>query len=244
MREWRLDDSPIFEVGPLTEYLAALNYGARREARHGRIILVVGDSGTGKTIGARVFCQEQTRTSPVYLPLPGRDMLSPRTFLGLLGAPVGMTFGLHEPRFDVGRRLAEDSLERPRIFLLDDAQGLARGGLLDLVRWLHDTGAHTYILIGSFALERVLGAYPELASRVGVRHRMRLPTREEIEPFFAGFPEDAIEAIYSETGGRMRQLVALRDWLGELAEQGKLDIADLSAKRVGIVARHALAKVA
>lgn len=244
MREWRLHNEVIYETPPLTECLAMLGYGARRGGPGGRLVLLSGDSGTGKTVAVRVFCQEHTRPSPIYLPLPGRDMLNARTFLGLLGAPVGMTFDLHTPRFDAGRRLAEDSLERPRILLLDDAHGLARGGLLDLVRWLHDIGSHTFVLIGPPALEQALTRYPELASRVGVHHRMRLPTLEEIEVFFPGFPQEAIEAIYSETGARMRPLMALRDWLGELADQGKLELSDLSAKRVAIVARHALAKVA
>jgi type II secretory pathway predicted ATPase ExeA len=244
MKDWQVNNQAIFEIGPLTEYLAALRYTLRCEGDERRLLLVVGDPGTGKTVGARIFRQEQTVKSPIYLSLPAAGILRPRDLLDLLGRPVGLSFDLHYPRYEVGQQLARDSLARPRIFLLDEAQALAKGGLLDMIRWLHDTGGHTFVLIGPPALEHALLDHREVAGRVVLRHQLRLPTVEEIEPFFPGFPSEAIEQIHQETGGRMREVIALRDWITELADQHKLSVPELRAKQVQVVARHVLVKVA
>ena len=197
----------------------------------------------GKTVGARLFSRDSESRS-IYLVMPAAEMLRPRDLLGLLGNPVGLTFDLHCARFEAAEQLARDSLSRPRIFLLDDAQALEKRGLLDVIRWLHDTGGHTFVLVGSYSLERAFLDRHDLAGRVALRHQLRLPTVEEIAPLFDGLPPEAIDQIHQETGGRMRQVMALKRWLEQLTEQRKLDPADLAPKQVQMVARHFMVKVA
>ena len=243
MKEWQLNNQTIYEIGPLAEYLAALSVSARCQDADWRLLLIGGEAGVGKSVGARVFMQE-SRQSIIHIALPSAEMLGPRHLLDLLGAPVGLYFDLHCPRYEMARQLVANSHQNPRVFILDDAQCLIKGGLLDMVRWLHDEGAHTFIMVGSPALERVFRDRREFGGRVALRHHLRLPTADEIAPVFAGFSPEAIAQIHQETGGRMRQVMAMRKWLFGLIAQRNLVAADLAPKQVEMVARHFLVKVA
>ena len=243
LQQWQLGSQQIWGIAPFEEYLTTLDLAPRLEGAEQRLILIIGDPGVGKTVGSRI-CSRDCDRRPVYLAMPAPELLKPRGLLGLLGEPVGISFDLHCPRYEAAQMLARDSLDRPRIFILDDAHAMAKGGLLDVIRWLHDTGGHTFVLVGPPALERALLDRRDLAGRVALRHQLRLPTVDEIAPLFEGFSSEAIDEIHRETAGRMRQVMALRKWLEELAEQRKLDPGDLAPKQVQMVARHFMVKVA
>jgi DNA transposition AAA+ family ATPase len=242
MNAWRLDNQPVYGIGPLEEYLAALHFGATCEGHQQRLVVAVGDAGTGKTIGARIFCMEH-KSHPVYVRIPPKGFITARALLHLIGEPIGLTTDLRT-RYDVARRLADESLRRPRVFVLDEAQGMCGGDALEIIRWLHDEGGHTFILVGAPALDQPFRDHRQFASRVALRHQLRLPTVEEIAPIFDDFPPEAIQQVYEETGGRMREIMTLRRRLDDLIEQGKLDPADLAAKKVRMVARHFLVRAA
>ena len=239
----QLGNQTIYPIAPLEEYLGALDLAPRLEGSDQRLILAIGDAGVGKTVGARLYSRDSDRRA-IYLPLPPAEALRPRDLLGLLGDPVGITFDLHRPRHEAAYQLAQDSLSRPRIFLLDDGQAMQKRGLLDIIRWLHDTGGHTFLLVGSYSLERAFLDRHDLGGRVALRHQLRLPTVEEIAPLFEGLPDEAIDQIHRETAGRMRQVMAVKRWLEELSEQRKLDPSDLTAQQVQMVARHFMVRAA
>ena len=242
---WKLDNQRIYPTPPLQEYLAALEFAGRPNNADQRLILVIGESGAGKTVGARIFARECDRDRrPIYIAMPAAETLSTRDLLGLLGRPVGLTFDLHCPRYEAAQQLARDSVDRPRIYLLDDAHAMMKRGLLDIIRWLHDTGGHCFVLVGPPALERAFLKQSELAGRVAVCHHLRLPTAVEIAPLFRGFPQEAVEQIHLETGGRMRQVIALKQRIENLATQRKLDTSELLPQQVKLVAQHFTVKVA
>lgn len=242
MDTWRLDSQTIFETGPLQEYLAALRFAGRCEGAEQRILLAVGDPGVGKTIGARVFCQE-SRGDPIYINLPSPQLLRPRDLLSILADRLGCGSDFRS-RYDFARHLCDDSLRSPRLLLLDNAQSLRKYDWLEMLSWIHDEGGHIFILIGTHSLEQVFVEHREFAGRVALRHQVRIPTAEEIAPLFPEFPSEAIEQIREETGGRMRQVISLRRRLLELIEDRKLDVSDLAPKQVRMVARHFLVKAA
>jgi hypothetical protein len=244
MRTWEITNpaQTIYGIAPLEEYLAALQIAARSEGEDRRLLLMVGDHGTGKTVGARVF-QQDNDLRPIYLSLPPGKLLRARSLLNLIADPLGLACDL-QSGYSFGCWIAESSHRRPRLFLLDDAEALANQGLLDVIRWLHDAGAHTFVLIGSPALEHAFRARAELAGRVAFRHLLRLPTPAEIAPLFDGVPQETIAQIYTETRGRMRQMMALRQWLGELIEQGRVEACELAPRQVQTAARHLLVRAA
>ncbi|MBE9565837.1 MAG: hypothetical protein IMF16_03695, partial [Proteobacteria bacterium] len=147
-------------------------------------------------------------------------------------------------RYDIAAQIAEESLRRPRILVFDEAQGLAKYDMVDMIRWLHDEGGHTFVMIGTPALEQVFLDHRSFAGRVALRHQLRLPSVTEIAPLFDGFPPEAIEAIHEQARGRMREIIALRERLTDLMEQRKLEAAELTPRQVKLVGRHFLLRVA
>jgi len=242
MQEWRIDNQTIYEIGPLEEYLAALGFAAGLEGEEQRLVVAVGDAGTGKTVGAKLFCR-QREARPLYLRIHPQQVLTARSLLQLIADPLGLAWDVRS-RYDVAAGIVNDSLRRPRLLILDEAQNLAKGELLDIIRWMHDEGGHSFALVGSPALDFALGDRRELASRVALRHQLRLPTPAEIGPLFDGFPEDAIERIHQETGGRMRQVMALRRRLLELVKQHKWYPEEVTSRQVSTVAKHFLVRAA
>jgi len=242
METWRLDNQTIFETGPLQEYLAALRFASRCEGAEQRLVLAVGDPGVGKTVGARVFRQE-SGCSPLYINLPSEQLLRPRDLLCIIADRLGCGSDFRS-RYDFARYLCDDSLRSPRLLLFDNAQSLRKYDWLDMLRWIHDEGGHTFVLIGTHSLEQTFLEHREFAGRVALRHQVRIPTAEEIRPLFPEFPAEAVEQIHEETGGRMRQVISLRRRLFELIEARKLDVSDLAPKQVRMVARHFLVKAA
>jgi DNA transposition AAA+ family ATPase len=242
MQEWRIDNQTIYEIGPLEEYLAALGFAAGLEGEEQRFVVAVGDAGTGKTVGARIFCRDR-KPRPLYVRLTCQALLNPRSLLHSLAEPLGLPWDVPS-RYDIAARIAQDSLSRPRLLVLDEAQALAKGGLLDILRWLHDEGGHTFALVGLPGLEYAMAEHRQFGSRVALRHQLRLPTPAEIAPLFDGFPEDAVGRIYDETGGHMRQVMALRRRLLELVKQRKCFPEEVTSRQISTVAKHFLVRAA
>jgi DNA transposition AAA+ family ATPase len=242
MNTWRLGSQTIYEIGPLEEYLAALNLMVTSGGGEQRILLATGDPGVGKTIGALLFCRE-CKVKSVYVNLPAEDLLRPRDLLDLLADRLGLSSDLRT-RYDMARQIADHSLEGPAIIILDGAQVLRRYQLFDVIRWIHDEGAHTFALVGLPILEHVVREHREFGGRILLHHKVRVAEADEVAALFEGYPAEAIEQIHEETGGRMRQVMALRRWLEEMVEQNKLDPESLAPKQVRMVAKHFLVKAA
>lgn len=238
MNTWTIDREEILGIAPLEELLGSLGFALACQGEKQRLLLVVGDSGTGKTIGCRVFADGCERPI-VYLRVPPREVLTPRNLLQLIATPAGVSSDLHT-RHELASRIIEESLERPHIFVLDDAQSMAQHQLLDVLRYLHDGGGHVFILAGMGRLEHAFHEHREFSSRVALRHQTRIPTVEEIAPIFPDFSDEGIAAIHLQTGGRMRQVMALSRRLQNLMDRRKLLAPELTAQQIQAVSSHFL----
>jgi DNA transposition AAA+ family ATPase len=245
MKQWRLDDGQIiYGIAPLEQYLAALGVSERCQGAEWRMLLITGEAGVGKTVGARIFAQGPRKLPVRYLQIPSPQMVTPRYLLDAIGAQVGYSFDLHLPLHEAAREISELSRHHPCIIILDDAQSLIKGDILDMVRWLHDASSHVFVLCGLPRLDRVFHDRGELGGRVVIRHQLRLPTADEISPIFDGFPAETVAQVFQETGGRMRQIMGLRRWLDDLIEQGKFTASDLSPKQVQMISKHFVVRAA
>lgn len=242
MKTWEIEGEKIFELAPLAEYLAILKVGVEHSRSRQRLILAVGDHGVGKTVGARIFCREHS-SSPTYLSIPAESLVRARDLLRLISGPLGLGQDFHS-RYDFARTIIEDSHRSPRTIIFDGAQALRKYQWLDLLRWIHDEGAHTFVLVGSHSLQQSFLDHPDLGGRVLLKHHVRLPTAKELAPVFPGYPPEAVERVYTETGGHLRQVMALRRWLQNMVDRDKIELESLTAKRVGMVAKHFLVRAA
>jgi len=235
---WDLNGETIYRIGPLEEYLTALGLARRRPDWYRRLVVITGEPGTGKSVGAALFVRAM-KGKARYLVIPPAQILRARSLMELFAQASGVaTRPLRS--YDFGQEIARCSREHPRILILDDAQRLTKGDFLDFIRWLIDAGGHTFILLGLPELEYVLSKKSEIADRVGFHHTLRLPTPAEIEPLFPGILPEVIEEIHAQAHGRMREVIALRQSLTDLLGRGKLDALELTPRQVQLVARHSL----
>lgn len=242
MKTWTLDNRTVYELSPLREYLSALGTALSMPREDQRLVLVTGESGSGKTIGARLFCQE-AKLRPLYLSLPAEQLLRPSVLLETLARVCNVTL-YAQGRYHAASAILEDSRREPRVLVLDNAQALRRGGLLDILRWIADEGAHTFVLVGNPQLEHTFRERQELRSRVLFRHALRLPSCPDLAPLFDGFPPEVVEQVHTKTGGRLREVMALRRWLLELTEENRLERGKLTAKHVRSVSGRVLVEAA
>jgi len=242
MKTWRLDHQEIVEIAPMKECWAALDFARKAEKTEQGLVLLIGDPGTGKTVNTRLYEREQDE-SVVHLSVPAAELIEAGRLLSLLAAGLHTCADFRSP-FTLARYLIRESFGQPRMIILDNAQAIASRKWLDVIRWLNDESAHTFVLAGTPSLEGIFAEHLEFAGRVLLRHRLRRPTAEEISPLFEGFPEAVIAKVHEEGEGRMREIMALRRWLTQLVAQKKIDIDELAPKQVSMVARHFLMRVA
>jgi DNA transposition AAA+ family ATPase len=145
--------------------------------------------------------------------------------------------------FDVPVAPRQPSLAPARLILVDEADRL-KVASLEQLRDLFDRNEVGLVLIGMPGIEKRLGRYPQLYSRVGFVHAFRTLRADEIRRLLAehgpevgltlpasGLPDpEAIAAIIRITGGNFRLLRRLLSQVERI-----LDINQLQAVTVAVV---------
>jgi len=148
--------------------LAALRawLGAVREERHGRLVLIGGEAGVGKTALLRRFCDEQPRSArilwgscdPLFTPRPLGPLLDVAQLTGgELGELVRSEATPHEVTVSLLRELAA---HMPTVLVLEDVHW-ADEATLDVLRLLgRRLGMTPALVIASYRDEELDRAHP------------------------------------------------------------------------------------
>jgi len=203
------DGTPIYLIGPMVAMQKVLTAASKLTARPERMCLLIGPPGLGKTLGARWFAAQHE--DAVHVQLPPAPILRPGRLLRIVEAALDMAVGGQATLYDATLAIIEELSRRPRLLLFDDAHRLRRYDYVDMLRFIHDEAGARMAFISIPALEHVFRKYREFDTRVQIYHRLKPPTKPEIAGILEDFSEEAVDAIYELTGGRMREVMVLAE---------------------------------
>jgi DNA-binding CsgD family transcriptional regulator/tetratricopeptide (TPR) repeat protein len=237
--------------------LAALNdlLAGVRSSRHGRMVLLGGEAGVGKTALLRVFCESQPKTvrilrgacEPLYTPHPLAPLLD-------VAAAVGGQFqdaveAAARPHLVAAAVLAELRIRPPTLLVLEDLHW-ADEATLDVIALLatHRIASAPALVVGSFRDDE-LDAAPQLRWLLGevVRRPGRLKV-ERLSP--AAVAALAVphgldaEELFRTTGGNPFFVTEVLAAGGERIPETVRDAVLARAARLSAPARRLLEAVA
>ena len=229
-------DAPALNVRPTPA--VALILGRIRYAVTERVPLcvVTGEHGSGKTTAATVYAERTPRAlrwevKPEY---NSREIVA--DLCEHLGLQTGESWRVRTST------LIRYLQEHPHTILLDEAQRLDYRAM-DMLKYIADSAKVTFVLLGSPWLDNRIDRHTDIASRAGVRVRVRALTLEEFGKVYAqdGYDAKTLKAIHEVTQGVMRRIDRLTRHLDvALADQPGMTRAALTPAHVRAVAEEVL----
>ena len=198
-------------IGPMDGMLKVLEAALRMTRRPERMCLIVGEQGMGKTLGARLFCEQMHPDDAIYVQIPPASVMRPGRLLQLLEAALDLPIAGPPTLFDRLQAIIASLRSRPRALVFDNANRIRKYDYIDMLRYVHDEAGARMVFVSIPSLEHVFRQHREFAGRLQIYHQVRPATRQDIAAVLSDFPEDMIGAIYDRTGGRMRETMVLAE---------------------------------
>jgi len=212
----------MFLSNALKELCGRLEY----MKHHRGIILITGQSGTGKTTGLRCFTESLKRDffEPVYIPLSTVNVLDFYRILNLeLGGSPKNTKSALFKAIQNSIIIKAANLKKVPVIIIDEAHLLISENFMELQIILNfnmDSADPALIVISgqSHLKERLMrSSFISFNQRISLRYEMLPLSKEEVPGYIqhhlklAGareniFTEIAVEAIYKNTSGVPRQV--------------------------------------
>jgi len=203
------EGTEIYLIGPMAASLKVLEAARRLTRRPERMSLLIGDQGMGKTLASRYFASQAEDV--VYIQIPPAPILRPGRLLQLLEEALEIPVGGAPTLYDRALAIIHELARQPRMLVLDNANRIRRYDYIDMLRYIHDEAGARIAFVSIPALEHVFRQYREFAGRLQIYHQLKPPTREEVASILADFSQEAINAIYEISGGRMREVMVLAE---------------------------------
>lgn len=204
----RYDGRDVYLVAPMDELLKALGTALSMRRQEQRLYLMVGEQGTGKTLGSKLFCSQHPRET-VYLSVPPASVMRAGRLLQVLEQALDLPIRGAPNLFDRLQAIVAHLRVRPRMLVIDEANRIRREEYLDMLRFVHDEAGAQIAFVSLPPLEHTFRRYPELAGRVQLCHRLGLVTAEEARSLLSDLPPETVTEIHEISGGRMREIVVL-----------------------------------
>jgi DNA transposition AAA+ family ATPase len=177
-----------------------------------------GDSGYGKSVAAQYA---MNKTSAIYIEV--RHYWAKKTFCEALLAELGQ----HRPRGTIASMMGDiihrlgDAPDRPLI--IDEADKLVDGRMIEFVRDIHETTQVPVVLIGEELLPKKLEQHERVHNRV-LDFQLAQPCDDEDTAVLARFlcrdveiAPDLLEDIRKQTAGKARRIATTLHEVGQFA---------------------------
>lgn len=174
-----------------------------------RMALIFGDPGLGKTETA---LQYAATNGSLYIRM--KKLMTARWFLGDLVEDLGGgSYWRTKDLFDSAVKIL--SSERKRTLILDEVDYFtADSKITETLRDLHDITGTPMVFIGMQEADKRLKRYPHLYDRFVEVVKFESLDREDTEKMVTElsevhFSSDAIDRITTDSGGKIRKIIAL-----------------------------------
>ena len=207
-------------------------------AQLGDMALISTPPGCGKSAS----CKQYAATRPqVWFATASPTTKSVPTILWAILESMGERTGSHHPQ-NLTTRVRKRIIGARALIIVDEAQNLEPKALEEL-RAIHDATDCGVALVGDETLATTLRQYPQLYSRLGIRHSQTRPTTEDVAVIAGGWgvtrgPELAYLQELARKGGGIRTVTKTMRLAVHGARVGGApleitDLRDAAAQRYG-----------
>jgi AAA domain-containing protein len=187
---------------PMREYMKALDTASRLPDWH-RFAIFYGESGSGKSSGARLFCQRNPSTIYIIAPPKYHDgKAAPNKLMGAIAKSKGL-----DGRYDAFDRCCEGFAREQAFVIIDEAHTVCQYLTLHYLKQFVERCPGVRIALVGKAPELPFWMNDpkcsEIRRRARIYKEIRNPSVEDLQEGFPVLRPDVIELLHRICGGNM-----------------------------------------
>ena len=189
------------------------------------MMLVFGEPGTGKTRTVLWWKLKNTKEDARIPLIRANKISTARSILENIATELGV---LPERKTnDIYKQLRDLLRERQRPIIVDEVDYLCHGGIIEILRDLHDDTGAPVIMMGMSQADKKLARFMPLWDRTMARIKFHLLDKEDIKQMATEiceveFDQSAIDYISDRSGGKLRRVKIDFDRGERIAKANKL----------------------